>query len=76
MVILHTVIPLFLSTMSCRIVAKALEVLLPQEFAETIIEESRVYALLVLDVDVNKGLRVHTLKTDASRTEPDINTAP
>ena len=58
------------------VVAEALEVLSPQEFAETITKESRVYALLVLDVDVSKGPRVHALKTDASRAEPDINTAP
>ena len=58
------------------VVAEALEVLSPQEFAEIITEESRVYALLVSDIDVNKGPRVHALKTDASRAEPDINTAP
>ena len=58
------------------VVAEALEVLSPQEFAETITKESRVYALLVSDVDVSKGPRVHALKTDASRAEPDINTAP
>ena len=58
------------------VVAKAFEVLPPQEFADTIAKESLVYALLVSDVDVNKGQRVYALKTDASRTEPDINTAP
>ena len=58
------------------VVAKALEVLSPQEFVETITEESRVYALLVSDIDVNKGPRVHALKTDESRAEPNINTAP
>ena len=58
------------------VVAEALEVLSQQEFAETITKESRVYALLVSDVDVNKGPRVHALKADASRAEPDINTAP
>ena len=58
------------------VVSKALEVLSPQEFAETITKESRVYTLLVSDVDVNKGPHVYALKTDASRTEPDINTAP
>ena len=59
-----------------RVVAKVFEVLPPQEFADTIAEESLVYALLVLDVDVNKSQRVYALKTDASRTELDINTAP
>ena len=59
-----------------EVVAKAFEVLPPQEFADTIAEKSLVYALLVLDVDVNKGQRVYTLKTDASHSEPDINTAP
>ena len=29
-----------------------------------------------MDVDVNKGQRVYTLKTDSSHAEPDINTAP
>ena len=58
------------------VVVKAFEVLPPQEFADTIAKESLVYALLVSDVDVNKGQRVYALKTDASRTEPDINTAP
>ena len=57
------------------IVAKALEVLPPQEFVEAIEEESRVYALLVLDVNV-KDQSVYSLKTDTSRAEPDINTAP
>ena len=58
------------------VVAKAFEVLPPQEFADTIAEESLVYALLISDVDVNKGQRVYALKTDTSRAEPDINTAP
>ena len=58
------------------VVAEAFEVLPPQEFADTIAEESLVYALLVLDVDVNKSQRVYALKTDASRAEPDINTTP
>ena len=58
------------------VVAKAFEVLPPQGFADTIAEESLVYALLVLDVDINKGQRVYALKTDTSRAEPDINTAP
>ena len=57
------------------VVAKAFEVLPPQEFADNIAEESLVYALLVSDVDV-KGQRVYALKTDASRTELDVNTAP
>ena len=57
------------------VIAKAFEMLPPQEFADTIAEESLVYALLVLDVDVNKGQRVYALKTDASRAEPNINTA-
>ena len=57
------------------VVAKAFEVLPPQEFTDTIAEESLVYALLVSDVDVNKGQHVYALKTDASRAEPDINTA-
>ena len=57
------------------VVAKAFEVLPPQEFADTIAEKSLVYALLVLDVDVNKGQCVYALKTDTSRAEPDINTA-
>ena len=63
-------------TWSFEVVAEALEVLSPQEFAETITEESRVYVLLVSDVDVNKSPCVQALKTDASRAEPDINTAP
>ena len=58
-----------------RVVAKAFEVLPPQEFAAIIAEESLVYAFLVLDVDVNKGQRVYRLKTDAFRTELNINTA-
>ena len=57
------------------IVAKAFEVLPPQEFADTIAEESLVYALLILDVDV-KGQRVYALKTDAFRTKPNVDTAP
>ena len=58
------------------VVAKAFEVLLPQEFADTIAKKSLVYALLVSDVDVNKSQCVYALKTDASRAEPNINTAP
>ena len=54
-----------------RVVAKAFEVLPPQEFADTIAEESLVYALLVLDVDI-KGQRFYALRTDASRTEADV----
>ena len=57
-------------------VAKALEVLLPQEFTEAITEESFVYALLILGVNVNKGQRVYTLKTDASYTNTNDDTAP
>ena len=48
------------------VVAKALKVLPPQEFVETLTEESLVYALLVLGVDVNRGQRVYALKTNAS----------
>ena len=59
-----------------EVVSEALEVLSSQEFAETITKESRVYAFLVSDVDVNKDPCVHALKTDGSRTEPNINTAP
>ena len=48
----------------------------PQEIADIIAEESLVYAFLVSDVDVNEGQRVYALKTHASHSEPDINTAP
>ena len=58
------------------VVAEAFEVLPPQEFADTIAEESLVYAFLISNIDVNKGQCVYALKTDASRAEPDINTAP
>ena len=58
------------------VVTEAFKVLLPQKFADTIAEESLVYALLISDVDVNKGQRVYALKTDASYAEPDINTVP
>ena len=54
------------------VVAKAFEVLLPQEFAETLTKESFVYALLVLGVDVNKGQSVHALKTDTSHANADV----
>ena len=52
-----------------EVVAEAFEVLLPQEFADTIAEESLVYAFLISDVDVNKGPRVHALNPNASRAE-------
>ena len=58
------------------IVAEAFKILPPQEFADTIAEESLVYDLLVSDIDVNKGQHAYALKTDASRAEPNINTAP
>ena len=58
------------------VVAKALEMLPLQEFAETLTKEILVYALLVLGVDINKGQRVYALKTDASCTNTDDDTAP
>ena len=57
-----------------RVVAKALEMLPPQEFADTIAEESLVYALLVSNVEVNKGPRFHALNPNTSRAEAE--TAP
>ena len=57
------------------VVTKVLKVLPPQEFEETLTKKSLVYALLVLGVDANKGQRIYVLKTDASCTNTDDDTA-